>query len=148
MEMKGQIFDATTGNPLPSATVQVILNGSPTGEGDVANNQGNYDLTYSNAASTVNVSYTGFETVQSNAINGSQNFTLFPSNTGINGVTVVGKKGLGNGNIKSPDRNVNGKQITSTNWIKIAGIAAISIAAIILLAVIFHHPKETYIKPS
>ena len=88
----GQIIDAQTGDPLPSATVVVV---GQAGVGAASDIDGNYSFDVPAGDYTVQATFTGYETQTSEAVvtSGGRtllNFGLEPDLTGLEEVVVTG----------------------------------------------------------
>lgn len=88
MTITGYIYDATTGMPIPAATITVLKNNTPTGEGTVGDSEGNFTVSVSDPAnSTIRATSIGYKTAVTSPYEASE-ISLFPSDTQLPGVTI------------------------------------------------------------
>ena len=90
--VNGQVIDAQTGDPLPSATVLVV---GQSGVGAASDLNGAYSFSIEPGTYTLRASYTGYESedVEVVVVSGgevTQNFELAPDLTGLEEVVVTG----------------------------------------------------------
>lgn len=88
--IKGKVFEALTGNPIPAATIAISKDGQPTGEGTVADSDGNFSVDVSDPdGSEATVSSIGFKSVVTPVHNLSSGISLFADTNSLPEVTVT-----------------------------------------------------------
>ena len=94
MTLRGQVTDASTGEPLPSANLQI----KGTYTGTITNEQGRYTLAVDSLPATVLVRYIGYETARLRVTEGTaprQDVALQPTAVDMDEVVVTGSANPG-----------------------------------------------------
>ena len=107
-QVSGKVTDST-GTPIANASV--VLKGS--GKGTVTSTNGMFSFKVPTSASTLVVTYVGFETQEAAIGNGPVNVSLRSSNTSLGAVTVVaiGYGTLEKREVSSAVTHISGKEL-------------------------------------